>query len=465
MKILLVAPVQPFKIMDRVKFFEYNFPFYGVNILATILRGRSHFVKVIEPLNYCLYTNNEYINLAQQVEEEVKNYDVLGISNLASALNRHCLEIARIGKKYNKKVIVGGVHPTIAETHLLTNWSDLIDVLVLGEGEEVLPEILSYFEKDNNNLSDIQGIAFVNNGKIVINPRKRRINLDTLPYVDYAHYILPHWHPRTVAINTTRGCIFKCSFCSSSFMWGEVRRRSVRHVMGEIKNLCAAVKPDKIYINDDTFISDREGIRLLQEIKQLRVDNGYDFELLLRTRFDRVDKDFFSLYKEAGGKIVEVGLETSQRLRRTVLNKDIVLENMMENLDYIRKIDLKIYIFIILGLPDETIEDIREIWRILKSIDPDGVRATILHLYPNTALWELAKKNNKIRDDQRMNENKDFFIYVQENQLRQVKLWQKLITDTFNRIDMTRELYREQFTSMWHFGIEEMQSSQKLLEI
>lgn len=463
MKILLVAPVQPFKITDTAKFFEYSFPFYGVNILATILREKKHFVTVLDPLSYYLNTNNENIKLAEQVEGEIKNYDAIGISNLASALNKQCLEIAKIGKKYNKKVIIGGVHPTIAGIDFLRESPDLVDFIVLGEGEDTLPELLANLEKGHN-LNGIEGIAFVNNGKIVPNPKKKRVNLDKLPYVDYSQYIVPHWYPRTIAINATRGCIFNCSFCSSAFMWGAVRRRSINHVIGEIKNLCVTVKPNKIYINDDTFIPDREGVGLLQEIRQLRANYGYDFELLLRTRFDRVNKAFFALYKEAGGKIVEIGLETSQGLRKAVLNKDMLLENILNKLDYIREIGLKIYVFIMLGLPDEKIEDIKEIWRTLKLIDPEGVRATVLHLYPNTVLWQLAKKNNRIRDDEKMNENKDFFTYVEEGRLRQVKLWQRLITERFNRIDMTKELYREQYASMWHFDKEELRNSQKLLE-
>jgi len=473
MKILLVAPIQSFTITDEAKFFKYNFPFYGINILATILRERKHSVNVIDPLSYYLNTGNKYINLAQHVEEEIKNYDVLGISNLASVLNRHCLEIAKIGKKYNKKVIIGGVHPTIAPKYLLTNWLNLIDIVVLKEGENVLPEVLSRIENGNNNLgtsndlTDIQGIAFVKNGEIVINPKVSRVNMDALPFIDYTQYILPHWRPRSVAINVTRGCSFKCSFCSSSFMWGTIRRRSINHVINEIKNLCTEVKPDKIYINDDIFIPDAEGFGILQEIKRLRMERGYDFELLFRTRFDRARKEFFLLYKEAGGKIIEIGLETSSRLRGKVLKKDLCFENMTSNLNYVKEIGLKIYVFIMLGLPGEKIEDVKEIWQTLRLMNPDGVRVTILHLYPNTPMWETAKKNKKLTEELllKLGSNKDFLNYVQsEGKLRQIKLWQRLIMETFNKIDMTEELYREQYKSVWSFNKDELEEARELLE-
>ena len=78
---------------------------------------------------------------------------------------------------------------------------------------------------------------------------------------------------------------------------------------------------------------------------------------------------------------------------------------------------------------------------------------------------DVAKKNNKIPVDEIMYGGKDFLTYAQENQLRQAKLWQRLITDKFNRIDMTKELYREQYISMWNFDKEEMESSQKALEM
>jgi len=465
MKILLAAPVPPRRVRDRDSFMRYAFPLYGVNLLATALRRDGHQVKVLDSLSCLLETRSAKIDVLHRLEKEMPAYDVLAISNLASAMNRHCVDAAAIARKHGKKVVIGGVQPTVERGCFLKRWPGLFDAEVAGEGEIVLPVLIRRLQSKDPRLAGLEGVSFLRDGKVEIAKKARRIDaLDALPGADYSAYDVPHWKPRTVAVNMTRGCPYRCPFCSSSFLWGKLRRRGADSVAGEIERLCSALKPDKIYIDDDNFIVDKEGLELLARIKDLRRREGYDFELLIRTRLDKAGPRFLDAYKSAGGRVLELGLESSERLRRKVLGGKLPTRDIQDKLAHARRIGLKLYVFLMLGIPTETLDDLREIWRDLKALDPEGVRPSILHLYPNTPLWESfgPKDGNASRRSWALDQ--DCLTGVQGADLRRARLFQRVFTERFNKSAMTRELYGEQHAAMASFSKAEIRRAVALLE-
>lgn len=98
------------------------------------------------------------------------------------------LELAKkIKEKTNAKIILGGAHPSAVPKECLKNkW---IDYIIISEGEKTLAELCSHLTK-NKSIKKIDGIAYKEKQKIIINPKKRFIqNLDTLPFP--ARHLMP----------------------------------------------------------------------------------------------------------------------------------------------------------------------------------------------------------------------------------------------------------------------------------
>ena len=207
-----------------------------------------------------IYSFNALIGAVETVEEldEIKFYFIRGAENLVNKLESICdnhqkvvlgisfftpqlweindlLKLLR--NKYNERVffIAGGPHPTGDPEGTLKMG---FDIVVVGEGEETLIEILCNI-KNNKNFDAIRGIAYFNKDKIFTATKRRRwIDLDKYPP-------LPVKNVKFGAIEITRGCPYACFFCQTPYLLGtRPRHRS-------IKSICKAVSVMKTYDKTD----------------------------------------------------------------------------------------------------------------------------------------------------------------------------------------------------------------------
>ena len=102
------------------------------------------------------------------------------------------------------------------------------DYVILGEGEATIRELLDVIERDGDP-SIVKGIAYKHNGECCITERRAFISiLDSIPlalheHFDYSQYNGLHDNPRkAAAIITSRGCPFRCTYCSSAVYWGNI---------------------------------------------------------------------------------------------------------------------------------------------------------------------------------------------------------------------------------------------------
>ena len=159
----------------------------------------------------------------------------------------------RIKAKYNIPVIVGGPQATALNEVFLVE--SFCDVIVRGEGELTMLELAHHFLDKAGKLEDINGIAFINQGKYVVRPPQPLIeNLDALPFIN-AKYSLNHdFRQEHSSIMTGRGCPFQCAFCHEGHHTKKVRFRSVDNVLKEIRQIFQDHSEQKYFLfTDDTF--------------------------------------------------------------------------------------------------------------------------------------------------------------------------------------------------------------------
>lgn len=222
------------------------------------MREKIAFVVFYQKKNF--FSFNALIGALETVNElnDIKLYFIRGFENLKNKLDRICenhqlvvlgisffttqlwkindlLKLLRA--KYKEKVlfIAGGPHPTGDPEGTLKMG---FDIVVVGEGEETLIEILLNV-KINRNFDAIRGIAYFNKDKILITTKKRRwIDLDKYPP-------LPVKNIKFGSLEITRGCPYACYFCQTPYLSGTLPRHR------SIKSICNAVSIMKMYDKTD----------------------------------------------------------------------------------------------------------------------------------------------------------------------------------------------------------------------
>ncbi|MDI6840950.1 MAG: cobalamin-dependent protein [bacterium] len=144
------------------------------------------------------------------------------------------------------KIICGGLHPS-ALPILTLEECKYIDVVVIGQGEEITLKLVQSIEK-NKNFYEIEGIVFRDGGKIIRNRGRGLLkNIDKLPYPKRELLTKEEQKFKDVRIALSRGCFCSCSSCS--IYPKIVQMRNVVNVVQEIEKTFIKYKPEIITLN------------------------------------------------------------------------------------------------------------------------------------------------------------------------------------------------------------------------
>ena len=295
-------------------------------------------------------------------------------------------------------VIAGGVGVTVQPARLqaLPN----VVAQVMGEGEGALPELLDRLAAG----TDLAGVA---NVVLPGEPPPERLSviqdLDTLPIDDREIFgyqrILDRNRP-TVGLEAmaSRGCPFGCGYCANrrlNQLTGvtRVRYRGVGHVMRELRMLLDRYTGVRIVgFHDDIFGLDKAW--LADFAATYPRDVGLPFWCNLRIGTFR-DQDLETL-RDAGCFRVHIGVESgSDRIRRNVLDRPFTDAEIVEGFRAIRGAGLKALAFFMLGLPDETEDDLAQTIELARRIKPDWSVVSLFTPYPGTKLGDAHETGDE----------------------------------------------------------------------
>lgn len=168
---------------------------------------------------------------------------ILGIGCISSLSFLPSIEIAKTIKKINKNifVIIGGQHTSFFPEELLQQY-DCIDAVAVNESEQTLEQLVHALKK-NMLLSSVGGIFFRQQGKIFSTLNNLPLDLNELPDIDYSNY--PNYKNFFPLIEESRGCGFKCVFCTNENFYSSIRFKSGQKVFSEIE------KTSQLYGSND----------------------------------------------------------------------------------------------------------------------------------------------------------------------------------------------------------------------
>jgi anaerobic magnesium-protoporphyrin IX monomethyl ester cyclase len=304
--------------------------------------------------------------------------------------------------------LIGGPHPTFMYEEMLNEEDNPVDVILRGEMEETLAELLGALA-DGRALEDVKGIAFVRDGEIVATPQRPHIeDLDTLTpawdaleWDDY-HYNIDPWG-RMASILTSRGCMMGCSFCSQRVFWrGEWRARDPYKVVDEIRHLVDEYHVEFITMIDAYPTRDRDR---WEKILDLLIEADLGAKLLIETRVEDIirDEDILHKYADAGIMHIYLGLETSTDELLNSLNKGTTIDMNERAVNILKAHDIMIEASFMIGFPEETWDSIKATAEMAARLNPDIAVFPVLTPMPYTGLWDDVHDRIRVWDYSKYN--------------------------------------------------------------
>jgi anaerobic magnesium-protoporphyrin IX monomethyl ester cyclase len=310
---------------------------------------------------------------------------IVGFSCMANLLPYTLLVVQALKARHPEKtVVLGGTGPTAVEQAILRRF-DAVDVIVRGEGERTIVDLIKALEGDHD-LHAIPGITFRANGSVVENrPRSRIGDLETLP--------LPAYHRLDMAayqgygVVTSRGCPYRCTFCSVAPIWGhEAVLRSVESVVAEIQHLFETYGITMFLLQDEYFVSSKP--RMLSFCSALK-SAGLPVSWKCFTRINLVDEEMLHAMADAGCVHVRYGVESGSDAVLRQVTKGFTARQASEVIALSAQIFPEVDAFFIWGFPFETMGDFYKSVFQMTLFRNWGVRVLpcLLSFLPQTAIY------------------------------------------------------------------------------
>jgi radical SAM superfamily enzyme YgiQ (UPF0313 family) len=317
--------------------------------------------------------------------------------------------IGRIRERLPGALIVGGgEHFTAMPEHALEDCRAL-DCCVLGEGEETLAELVSVLE-EGGDVSGVHGLCHrAPGGALRTPPRARLRQLDEIPR--------PAWHlvpieryldqgvmsgidfGRSMPILASRGCPYKCTFCSNPFMWGTLwRAREPEDVLDEMKGYMERYGATNFDFYDLTAIVKRDWI---VKFCRLIVAEGLKitWQFPSGTRTDVLDAEVTKLLYESGCIFITYAPESGSDEMLEWIKKQIDKKRMLASIRGAVRNGLNVKASFILGFPGERFRHVAGSYRFILQLAVAGIKDVSVFPfspYPGTELFALLVERGDI---------------------------------------------------------------------
>ncbi len=288
--------------------------------------------------------------------------------------------------------VVGGYKAT-QEVEYLFERCPNVDMIVRGEGEEIIKQIVTGVP-----YKDIRGLSYRENGRVVHNENHPLPDITRLPFPDrslrkHDYRAIVHGvrvsHHTFDAVLTTRGCPFKCKFCTFSLNpLGQKRSYTERPVESVIEEL-KTVKADVVLFSDDNFFTNP---KRSEELCDLIIENNIKKTFIVQARVD-VAKHPRVLEKaeKAGIKVFLVGIESPHDWILTQLQKGITQQQVRDAFAVLAQYNFYLHGYFIYGNIGETEEEMLYIPKFAKEIKLDSISFQKLRIEKFSPLKEVVE--------------------------------------------------------------------------
>ena len=307
--------------------------------------------------------------------------------------------MAEFAKERGCKVIVSSSDST---DHFEKYLNHGADVVIKGEAEQTLLELVNSYSNNALDLDTIKGLIYKKQEQIVHTPKREVMrDLDALPLpawdlVDMAKY-KSVWKSKynyfSINIATTRGCPFKCNWCAKPIYGNRYNTRSEKQVVEELLYLKTNYQFDHVWFCDDIF-----GLKpgWINEFAIRLEEVQLKFKYKIQSRVDLLlEENNIAALAKSGCDTVWVGAESGSQKILDAMDKGTKVEQIYEASRLLKKQGIKTAFFLQFGYLNETMEDIKKTIQMLNDLLPDDIGASISYPLPGTKFYEKVKEQLK----------------------------------------------------------------------
>lgn len=331
-------------------------------------------------------------------------------------------------KNASIKTIIGGVFPTYHWKEILKT-SDHIDFIVIGEGEQIVLDLVSALEA-NKNLNEVKGIAYRHKTEVLKSKAAPVLqNLDDyrIGWELMKDYNYTYWgKKKAVVIQFSRGCPYPCSYCGQSFFWKKWRHRDPDLLADEIEMLHKEYGIEVINFADENPSTNKREWKLFLEAL---IAKNLNLILVGSIRADNIvrDAEHLHLYKKAGFERFLLGIENYDEVILEKIKKAGSTVKDKKAIELLRQHNILSMATYVVGFGEETTRDFYNSLRQLLAYDPDQVQLLYVTPHKWTPYFKDIADKNIIQTDQRKWDYKHQIIETPKLKPWQVILYVKLI--------------------------------------
>lgn len=392
MKILLVNPPTCMHVVT---------PPLSLGYLASNIK--NHEVKIID-------SNKENLNVNKTVKKILDlKPDVLGLTSFTMNYSEACQIISKV-KDMDKEITtaLGGYHASALPRQVLAENKD-VDYVFAGESEISFSSLIEKIGNDNKKgIEKIHGLCYRNSkSKICANKISILKNLDSLPFPAW-NLIQPQTYPRKphgvfiqnypiAPIVTSRGCPFKCNFCSIRCVHGRsYRARSIDNVIKEIEYLINEFGIKEIHIEDENFILYRRRvIKFCKMLIEKKIEISWSCPN--GVRIDTLNRDLLKLMKMSGCFYLAFGIESGSKKMQNLMKKNLNLKTVEKIIKLTNEVGIKTQGFFIIGYPGETEKSIEQTIQFSKKLLLDRAAFLTFVPLPGSQIYDELSKNGLLK--------------------------------------------------------------------
>jgi anaerobic magnesium-protoporphyrin IX monomethyl ester cyclase len=363
----------------------FKVPPLGLGYIAAVLKQRGFNVEVLD-LNVEPSALDDFLS--------VERLSIVGVScGIGNA--RQAFEVARKVKSCFRGcfLVLGGPYPSLMMEKLLIRHTD-VDAVVVGEGEATIVDLFERFQ-NGETLSGIEGLIFRDGSQIRINPHRKPIEfLDGLPFPAREKLPMQLYGENAGVIFTSRGCPYKCVFCSRAVFGRRWRGHISEYVLSEIEHMrkqyaigCVSFLDDNFTFNSERVEKILDGIIARKWNLRLYFWNGI--------RVDSVTQGLLQKMKKSGCIAINYGVESVDADVLAKIRKDVNLDQVKKTVKLTREAGIKANVFLMVGNPGDTSQIIEKIKDFVEQVKVDGVHVSMATPIPRTEFWSWVEKNGR----------------------------------------------------------------------
>ncbi len=348
-KILLVNP--PFKYLMSLPVIPL-----GLLNLGTILLDHGFEVKLLD----CMAEKENELKYLPDVLSpehfirEVKKFapDIIGITSctenypIALAIAQLCKEADT-----NVKILLGGSHVSFQAIECLMN-NPFIDAVAIGETEHVIIDIMEGLS-GKKALKNISNLAYRANKVIKMEDSMTVPTLNDIPAPNLDLIKNKHYPSYLCHVEFSRGCPYKCNFCSvHPFSNNQVRYFPISRIMECLYSYAEFFKDYQFFVTDPTFLLNHKQIlHFVEEVKAAQLQLPlWDFQ----TRVNLISREILQALKRINAYEITLGIEDIHDSVLKIIGKNQTISQIERAIKLIGELGLKSHSNFIIGLPTQT---------------------------------------------------------------------------------------------------------------